>query len=68
MKYVVKAIGGVLEVPTWLSSRWPDASRGLVCLRELAAVFRTVEEARAAIADVPGLLREVIDFSIEAVE
>jgi hypothetical protein len=65
MSYVVKATGGILEIPTWVSSRWPDGSRSLVCLEELAAVFRTSQEASAAIADVPHVLRGAIHFSVE---
>jgi hypothetical protein len=65
MGYVVKATRGVLEVPTWLSSRWPDGSRSLVCLEELATVFRTSQEASGAIADVPDVLSGAISFSVE---
>jgi hypothetical protein len=66
MSDVVKATGDVLEIPTWVSSRWPDGSRSLVCLEELAAVFRTNQEASAAIADVPDVLRGAVRFSVES--
>jgi hypothetical protein len=65
MSYVVKATGGVLEVPTWVSSRWPDGSRGLVCLEELAAMFRRSQAASAAIADIPEGYRDATRFSVE---
>jgi hypothetical protein len=65
MSYVVMATGGILEIPTWVSSRWPDGSRSLVCLEELAAVFQTSHEATAAIADIPHVLRDATHFSVE---
>jgi hypothetical protein len=65
MSYVVKATGGVLEIATWVSSRWPDGSRSLVCLEELAAVFCTSHEASAAIADLPEGYGDVTRFSVE---
>jgi hypothetical protein len=65
MTYVVKVTGGVLEIPVWVSSRWPDGARSLVCLEELAAVFSTNQEASAAIADVPDALRGAVRFSVE---
>ena len=67
MSYVVKATEGGLEIPIRVSSRWPDGARSLVCLEELAAVFRTNQEASAAIADVRDAFRGGVRFSVEPI-
>jgi hypothetical protein len=67
MSFVVKASGGMLEHPLWISTRWPDSRRDFVS-RELAATFETTEVAHAAIGDIYEVLREPaagIQFSVE---
>jgi hypothetical protein len=67
--FVVRASGGIIEVPAWLSTNWPDGRRDFTCIAELAEVFKTIEEAHAAIANVPAPLNEAgVMFSVEPAE
>ena len=54
MRYVVKASGGILSNPHWLSTPWSDGFRDLIPLdmAQLAARFQTAEDARAAVDDL----------------
>jgi hypothetical protein len=69
-RFAVKAEGGLLSLPLWLSSRWPDGRRDFVP-RELAAVFPSFDDASAAIEDIFSVLREPrngIAFTVHSAE
>jgi hypothetical protein len=56
------------ERAVWLSTPWPDGSRTVVSLRELAAVFETPDQARIAIDYMPEPYRLRLSFSVEPAE
>ena len=68
MGFVVKA---TLDSGTivWVSTRWPDESRSLVSIPEVAAVFQTEADALAAIPDLHWAWRAAeTAFEIEPLE
>jgi hypothetical protein len=68
MGFVVRA---TLEngTVTWLTTAWPDGSRIITSLRDVAATFQTSEEAHAAIDDVPQLYKNMgVTFSVDTTD
>ncbi|HEV8066752.1 MAG TPA: hypothetical protein VGP76_03380 [Planctomycetaceae bacterium] len=53
----------------WASTRWPDGSRSLVSIPEVAAVFQAEADALAAIPDLPWACRAAeTELEIEPLE